>query len=91
MNFCCDYSRLDLPCNCPPVRDVETTRESFEEKAYITYFMSHVTKELQLSETPVNKEEFALRDSEGDYLFEGLDTLWVGWKWCYEICKVPVK
>ena len=70
---------------------VESSRASFEEKAFITYFMSFVTKELELSENPVEKAEFTKRDEEGNYLFEGLETLWIGWQWCHEICKTPIK
>jgi len=61
---------------------VESSRESFEEKAFITFLMSGFE---------AKREEFIARDSEGVYTFEGLQTLWIGWKWCYQICKTPVK
>ena len=61
---------------------IESSRASFQEKAFITFLMSGCE---------AKREDFIKRDSQGFYTFEGLETLWIGWKWCYEICKTPVK
>ncbi len=95
IKFCCEYAKCDLACNCKAsayIATAESSRASFEEKAFITYFMSFVKAEIDaLNDEPVMRYDFLKRDVEGVYLFEGLETLWLGWKWCYEICKVPPK
>lgn len=66
---------------------VEASRETFEENAWIKYYLSMVESDAQ----HMTKPELLARNAEGDYAMEYLQTLWIGWKWCYSVCKVPVK
>lgn len=66
---------------------IESSRASFEEKAYISYIM-HCEKHNMSADS---RAVLFQRLENGDYYTAHVTSLWIGWKWCYEICKTPVK
>lgn len=63
---------------------IEGSRQSFEEKVWIKYFMYCEKNNIE----PMPKQEFLAVKEDDSYRDDYVQSLWLGWQWCYEICKV---
>lgn len=66
---------------------IEGSRPSFEEKVYIKYFLYCEKENIKA----MDRKEFLALNADDSYKDDYIQSLWQGWQWCYEICKVPTK